>query len=170
MVEQEGGGDDVVGDKDYDKQSASNKEDDNRDKFNEGKDPMSPQLYRSICHWLLECGTLEGIFAALFVVLTWNLVCCSNKTAQIRFSHLQWNVFDAMTVNFKHTKTDQHGDQKQKKGIFSPTPWNTSSICHFSWAFISQPASILTRQEANNFFLEAATIKPEGSAKIGLEC
>jgi hypothetical protein len=45
----------------------------------------------------------------------WNLVYRGNNTAQIRFSHLKWNVFDALTVNFKRTKTDQKGDQKRKK-------------------------------------------------------
>jgi hypothetical protein len=65
---------------------------------------------------------LEGIFGALFIVLTWNLVCQGNNTAQIWLSHLKWNVFDALMVNFKHTKTGQQGDQKQKKRhIFSNT-------------------------------------------------
>jgi hypothetical protein len=90
-------------------------DDDDRDEFKEGKDPMSPELYRSVCKWLLEWGTLEGIFGALFVVMTWNLVCRGNNTAQIRFSHLKWSVFDALTVNFKHSKSDQKGDQKRKK-------------------------------------------------------
>jgi hypothetical protein len=92
-----------------------NEDDDNQDKFKEGKDPMSPELFCSICKWLLGLGNLEGIFRALFIVLTWNLVCCGNNTAKIRLSHLQWSVFDALTVNFKHTKTDQQGNSKQKK-------------------------------------------------------
>jgi hypothetical protein len=68
--------------------------------FKEVKDPMSTQLYRAVCFWLLEWGTLEGIFVALFIVLKWNLVCCGNNTAQIWFSHLQWNKFDTLMVNF----------------------------------------------------------------------
>jgi hypothetical protein len=78
---------------------------------------MSPKLYHS-GKWLLEWGTMEGIFGALFVVLTWNLVCHGNNTAQIQFSHLKWNVFDALTVNFKHTKMDQ---QQKKRYLFSNT-------------------------------------------------
>jgi hypothetical protein len=31
----------------------------------EGKVSMSPELYQKTCKWLLEWGTLEGIFAAL---------------------------------------------------------------------------------------------------------
>ena len=90
-------------------------DDDDRDEFKEGKEPMSPELYRSICKWLLGWGNLEGIFGALFIVLTWNLVCRGNNTAKIRLSHVKWSVFDALTVNFKHTKTDQQGDAKRKK-------------------------------------------------------
>jgi hypothetical protein len=52
-----------------DRRLRSNEEDDDdSDEFKEGKDPMSPELYHSICKWLLEWGTLEGIFGALFIV------------------------------------------------------------------------------------------------------
>jgi hypothetical protein len=80
---------------------------------------MSPELYRSVCKWLLGWGNLEGIFGALFIMLTWNLVCHGNNTAKIWLSHLQWNVFDALTVNFKHTKTDQQGNTKKISGTYS---------------------------------------------------
>jgi hypothetical protein len=76
---------------------------------------MLPELYCCVCKWLLDWGTLEEIFRALFIVLTWNLVCRGNNTAQIRFSHMKWNVFDALTINFKHIKTDQQGNGKRKK-------------------------------------------------------
>jgi hypothetical protein len=88
-------------------------EDDNCDKFKEGKEPMSPELYRNVCKWLLEWGNLDGIFAALFIVLSWNLVCRGNNTSKVRLSH--WSVFNALQVNFKHTKVDQPGDTKRKK-------------------------------------------------------
>jgi hypothetical protein len=119
--EQPGDGEpDGDGDQDSGSDISDEDDDDDRDEFKEGKDPMSPELYRSVCKWLLDWGNLEGIFGALFIVLTWNLVCRGNNTAQIRLSHLKWNVFDALTVNFKHTKTDQHGDAKRKRRhIFS---------------------------------------------------
>jgi hypothetical protein len=85
------------------------------EEFKEGKEPMSPDLYRSICKWLVEWGNSDGIFAALFIVLSWNLVCRSNNTAKIPLSHLKRSVFDALQVNFKHTKVDQRGDTKRKK-------------------------------------------------------
>jgi hypothetical protein len=38
---------------------------------------------------LLEWGNLDGVFAALFIVLSWNLVYHGNKTAKIQLSHLK---------------------------------------------------------------------------------
>jgi hypothetical protein len=98
----------------------SDEEQDDHEEFKEGKDPMSPELYRKVCKWLVEWGTLEGIFAALFIVMTWNLVCRGNNTAKVRFSHMSWNIFDAMGVNFRHTKTQQMGEAKrQKRNLYS---------------------------------------------------
>ena len=82
-------------------------DDDDFDEFKEDKEPMSPELYQSSWKWLLELGNLDGIFAALFIMLSWNLVCRGNNTAKIQLSHLKWSVFDALQVNFKHTKVDQ---------------------------------------------------------------
>jgi hypothetical protein len=76
---------------------------------------MSPEVYRNVCKWLLEWGNLDGIFAALYIILTWNLVYRGNNTTKIRLSHLKLTVFDALQVNFKHTKVDQRGDTKRKK-------------------------------------------------------
>jgi hypothetical protein len=89
--------------------------DDDRNESKEGKEPMSPELYRNVCKWLLEWGNLDGIFAALYIVLTWNLVCRGNNTSKVQLSHLKWTVFDALQVNFKHTEVDQRGDTKRKK-------------------------------------------------------
>jgi hypothetical protein len=102
------------GDDDDDDESESfgsdlddDEDDDDRKEFYECKEPMSAELYQIICKWLLEWGNLDRVFAALFIVLSWNLVCCGKNIAKIWFSHLKWSVFDAMQVNFKHTKVDQ---------------------------------------------------------------
>jgi hypothetical protein len=59
---------------------------------------------------------LDGLPATLYIVITWNLVCQEgNNTSKIQLSHLKWTVFDALQVNFKHTKVDQQGDTKCKK-------------------------------------------------------
>jgi hypothetical protein len=41
----------------------------------EGKELMSMELYRSLYQWFLEWGTLDGIFAYTFLIITWNLAC-----------------------------------------------------------------------------------------------
>jgi hypothetical protein len=64
--------------------NVGNEEDDyDCNEFKEGKDSMSPELYQNVCKWLLEWGNLDGIFAALYIFLTWNLVCCGNNTSKI---------------------------------------------------------------------------------------
>jgi len=98
---------------------------DDREFFQQGKTPMSPELFKNICKWFLEWGTIEGIVCACFVVMTWHLACRSNNTARIRYSHLSWQYFDAMHINFRHTKTEQHGEAKlHKRACYSnPFEW-----------------------------------------------
>ena len=45
-------------------------EEDDRDLFQEGKSPMTLELYKSVCKLFLEWGTSEGIFCACFFVVT----------------------------------------------------------------------------------------------------
>jgi hypothetical protein len=87
---------------------------------------MSPELYRKICKWFLAWGTLEGIFAALFIVMTWNLVCCGNNTSKVQFSHVLWKTFDSMGVYFRHTKTQQLGEAKRQKRNLYSNPFENS--------------------------------------------
>jgi hypothetical protein len=98
-----------MGDKEqYNDTDIEAEEDDERDEFKQAKEPMSPELFRKICSWLMAWGTVDGIFALCFLVHTWNLACCQgHNTARIRFSHMSWNTFDATQMNFKHTKTDK---------------------------------------------------------------
>ena len=99
--------------------------DDDREDFRQGKTPMTPELYKKILHWFLEWGTLEGIFAACYVAMSWHLACRTNNTARVRFSHMSWTHFDAMHVRFRHTKTQQFGEAKrQKRACYSnPFDW-----------------------------------------------
>jgi len=102
-----------------------------QDEFKVGKVPMTPELYRKVCLWCLEWGMLDGLFGALFFCMTWNLVCRSNNTARIRFSHMSWTVFDALTINFWHTKTQQHGEAKQQKWACYSNPFEYYSDLPF---------------------------------------
>ena len=42
----------------------NNSDDNDRDLFQEGKTPMTPELFRCVCKWFFLWGTMEGIFAA----------------------------------------------------------------------------------------------------------
>lgn len=90
-------------------------DEDDSDEFKEGKVAMSPQLYRSVCKWLVDYGSNDSIAAACFICLTWNLACRSHNTAELQFSHMSWTKFDCMQINFRHTKTDVEGKDKRKQ-------------------------------------------------------
>ena len=87
----------------------------------EGKDAMSVGLYRALCEWFLQYGTVDGVFAYCFLVLTWNLACRSNNAAIILFNQISWaSSFDCFEVFFEHTKTDQTGeDPKYPRHIYA---------------------------------------------------
>ena len=78
----------------------------------EGKAPMSVELYRRVCRWFVDWGTLDGIFAHTFTILSWNLACRANNTAKIRLKDVEWaSTFDAYEIFFAHTKMDQTGKE-----------------------------------------------------------
>jgi hypothetical protein len=99
---------------------SSDDNDDDRDELKEGKEPMSVELYRKVLRWLVEYGTRDSLRAACFICLTWNLACRGNNTARLKLSHMSWTKFDAMQINFKHTKTDVTGKQKRAKRNLYP--------------------------------------------------
>ena len=60
---------------------------------------MSVELYKKVCHWFLVWGTLDGIFAHCFLVLTWNLACCASNTTNIHLSEVEWDLtFDTFEI------------------------------------------------------------------------
>ena len=72
---------------------------------------MSAELYRKIAGWFLGWGTMDGVFAHCFLVLSWNLACRANNTEDILLSQICWaNSFDCFEIYFGHTKNDQAGD------------------------------------------------------------
>ena len=78
----------------------------------EGKDPMSMDLYKKLCGWLLDWNTNDGVFGHCFLVLIWNLSCRTHNTANIRLCEIEWgSTFDMFEIYFAHTKTDQTGDE-----------------------------------------------------------
>ena len=83
-----------------------------RQREKEGKAPMSVELYCRVCRWFVDWGTLDGIFAHTFTILSWNLACRANNTAKIHLKDIEWaSTFDAYEIFFAHTKTDQSGEE-----------------------------------------------------------
>lgn len=72
---------------------------------------MSVELYRKLCQWFLNWGTVDGVFAYCYLVLTWNLFCRAKSTSKILFKDMHWTMFDSFEVFFAHTKGDQLGDE-----------------------------------------------------------
>ena len=78
----------------------------------EGKDPMSVELCKKLCGWLLDWNTSDGVFGQCFLVLTWNLSCCTHNTANIQLCEIEWgSTFDMFEIYFAHMKMDQTGDK-----------------------------------------------------------
>jgi hypothetical protein len=67
----------------------------------EGKVALSIELYKSICGWLLDFGTQDGIFAYCYLVLTWNLACRAGNTSRILYRDVTWTEsFDSFSIFF----------------------------------------------------------------------
>jgi hypothetical protein len=111
---------------------AEEQENDNQDNNinnKEGKDPMSVDLYKALCGWLLAYGTTDGVFAYCYLVLTWNLSCRARNTATVRFRDINWNsCFDAYTISFAHSKTDQLGEDAKHLRHMYANP-NVPLVC-----------------------------------------
>ena len=93
-----------------------------------GKSPMSAELYQAIAHWFLEWGTLNGIFAHCFLVLSWNLMCRSENTQNIHLCDMTWTGFDCFEIKFAHTKSDQKGEAAKYTRHIYANPFNPT-IC-----------------------------------------
>ena len=111
----------------------------------EGKEPMSVELYKAIADWFLEYNTCDGVWAHTFLLLSWNLMCRSENTALIKLTDIVWNEsFDSFYIKFAHSKTDQLGElSKNPRHIFANISCPlvcpiTSLAMYFSCCFSSQ--------------------------------
>jgi len=80
----------------------------------DGKAPMSIELYKSICGWLLDLGTTDSLFALCFLTNTWNLSCWSQNTSLLKLKHITWSTcFNTFQIFFQHSKTDPLGEESK---------------------------------------------------------
>ena len=103
----------------------------------EGKDPMSVDHYKKLCGWLLDWNTSDGVFGHCFLVLTWNLSCCTHNTANIWFCEIEWgSTFDVFEIYFAHMKMDQTGMRQNTLITCMLTLAVLLSVLCFHWHFI----------------------------------
>jgi hypothetical protein len=90
----------------------------------QGMKPMSFELYQDLCKWWAMDSGNDAIFARCFITLTWNLMCRSNNTVNIRREHIEMKG-DCIAIKFAHTKSDQEGmESAYDRHVFAnPKNW-----------------------------------------------
>jgi hypothetical protein len=83
----------------------------------EGKDPMTFELYNALCLESLRSEKREDVFAHLFLTLQWNLMARSDSIASLRHDHIS-SFQDALTVFFVKSKTDQEGEKVRPRHVY----------------------------------------------------
>jgi len=77
--------------------------------FDEGKKPISYEVYKHLCESLSKSDAVEDIFCHLFLVIEWNLMARSENCIQMSLTHIQWRN-DSLVFFFGKTKSNQEGD------------------------------------------------------------
>lgn len=72
---------------------------------------MDFKVYQYLAKNFLEASyQRENIFAHLFLVLCWNLICRAGNVVSICLNHIEWRE-DALCIFFAHMKNDQTGER-----------------------------------------------------------
>ena len=75
-----------------------------------GKDPLHFEIYRQLCMSFFEDESNESVFAHVFLILCWNLMCRAGNAVKIALNHMEW-MSDALGIYFAHMKNDQMGER-----------------------------------------------------------
>lgn len=89
----------------------------------EGKCAIPGHLYRELMLALLKSG--EDIFAWVFSVFAWSLMCRVSNVAAIRAVHLTWDG-DALVIHTVKHKADQEGERTDPKHCYA-NPFNPAT-------------------------------------------
>jgi phage-related protein len=79
-------------------------------KLNEGKKPMSREVYSFLAQKLFESERKEHIFAHLFLVLDWNLMKRAENCVDLKLEHVKMEG-DSMVFEFAKSKGAQGGEE-----------------------------------------------------------
>ena len=85
-------------------------------KADEGKKPMSFQVYEKLCQLMMASEDDEYIFGHCFLTLEWNLMARSDNVVHSHVNHLEWRD-DCLLYYMLRSKGDQDGS-------LSSQPWH----------------------------------------------
>ena len=88
-------------------------------KLDEGKKPMSFEVYKALCKVLYKSSKADHIFCHLMLVLEWNLMARSDNVLKMMLTHVEWRN-DSLVFFFGKSKSNQEGDG-------SHHPWHVFS-------------------------------------------
>ena len=77
-------------------------------RIEEGKSPMSIQIYSLLCNYFLKQPDDDSILSHTFLTLEWNLMARSDSVTNCHINHIEWRN-DSLIIFFAHTKGDQEG-------------------------------------------------------------
>jgi hypothetical protein len=92
----------------------------NGESLYEGKDLLPFALYH-------QDDSVDSVFAHCFLVLTWNVMSCSQNTVTVMREHMSWR-YDSMKIEFANTKTDLMGKRATKEQHLYANP-KAPEIC-----------------------------------------
>jgi hypothetical protein len=107
-----------------------------------GKDALPFDLMCKIARATLTSESSDAIFAHVFLLLQWNLMCRSNNVELIHLTHLQWSE-DRLLVYFRKQKNDQNGMRStEPRSIYAnPVKPEVCSILALGLFFVLFPPS-----------------------------
>ncbi len=105
-----------------------------------GKDALPFDLLCKISRATLTSESSDAIFAHIFLLLQWNLMCRSNNVELIHLAHLQWSE-DRLLVYFRKQKNDQNGTRStEPRSIYAnPVKPEVCSILALGLFFVLFP-------------------------------
>ena len=98
-------------------------------KVRKGKSPLPMDLYKFLALTFLGQGKSGNVFAHLFLILQWNLMCRAKNVKTIGFCHMKV-CGDALGIFFCHQKNDQKGERQMTRHIYANPIY--PEICAFT--------------------------------------
>jgi len=90
------------------KRTVARQRQENGDRLETGKSPLSFSAYKFLCEKLLESDDVNALFGHCFLTLEWSLMSRADSVTKTHLHHIQWRD-DCLIIYFAHTKTDQEG-------------------------------------------------------------